>query len=62
MDQERGLLIDDMLGGIQQRLSLEATVLEQRAAELKTVSKGGEEGRATERASGEGASMACIHD
>ncbi|GMI52594.1 hypothetical protein TeGR_g6082 [Tetraparma gracilis] len=36
MDHEREAVIDDVLGGIQQRLSLEATVLEQRAAELKT--------------------------
>ena len=38
MDHERGLVIDDVLGGIQARLSLEGTVLEQRAAELKTES------------------------
>jgi len=38
MDQERGLIIDDVLGGIQQKLSLEGAVLEQRASELKTVS------------------------
>jgi hypothetical protein len=37
MDSERGLIIDDVLGGIQQKLSLEGTVLEQRASELKTV-------------------------
>ncbi|GMI51760.1 hypothetical protein ScalyP_jg9544 [Parmales sp. scaly parma] len=36
MDHEKGLVIDDILGGIQARLSLEGTVLEQRAAELKT--------------------------
>mmetsp|Transcript_4979 Transcript_4979/g.9514 ORF Transcript_4979/g.9514 Transcript_4979/m.9514 type:complete len:340 (+) Transcript_4979:36-1055(+) len=36
MDAERQLIIDDVLGGIQQKLSLEGTVLEQRAAELKT--------------------------
>lgn len=36
MDGERQLVIDDVLGGIQARLSLEGTVLEQRAAELKT--------------------------
>ena len=41
MDHERNLVIDDVLGGIQQRLSLEATVLEQRATELKTVRGGG---------------------
>jgi hypothetical protein len=38
MDNERELVIDDVLGGIQARLSLEGTVLEQRASELKTVS------------------------
>ncbi|GMH48694.1 hypothetical protein TrRE_jg6169 [Triparma retinervis] len=36
MDSERGLIIDDVLGGIQHKLSLEGTVLEQRASELKT--------------------------
>lgn len=40
MDHERGLVIDDVLGGIQAKLSLEGTVLEQRASELKTVREG----------------------
>jgi hypothetical protein len=38
MDGERELVIDDVLGGIQARLSLEGEVLQQRSQELKTVS------------------------